>query len=110
MADGNVTVDYALYNGEGYVSKECVAWFGSMDEITAEFMNDPQSDLAFGQAVSIGDDLAGAEKAILFICNTATYRQPYNGKAGYLSRYWENRECWVTYREGLTEILDSMAK
>lgn len=110
VQDGKVSVDYDLFFGEGYVKDECVQWFTSLDDITTDFLNNPTSDVAFGQELSIADDLGGAETAILFICNRVTYRQPYNGDNGYLSRYWPNRQRWIDYRAELTELLEGMSK
>ena len=110
VQDGKVSVDYDLFFGHGYVKDECVQWFTSLDDITTDFLNNPTSDLAFGQELSIADDLGGAETAILFICNRVTYRQPYNGDTGYLSRYWPNRQRWIDYRAELTELLEGMSK
>ena len=110
VQDGKVAVDYQLFPGQGYVKDECVQWFTSLEDITADFLNNPTSDLAFGQELSIADDLGGAETAILFICNRVTYRQPYNGDTGYLSRYWPNRQRWIDYRAELTELLEGMSK
>ena len=110
VLDGQVTVDYQLHPGQGHLKDECVQWFTSLEDITADFLNDPVSELAFGQAVSIADDLDGAEVALLFICNHVTYRQPYHGDDGYLSRYWPNRQRWIDYRAELTELMERMAK
>ena len=110
VQDGQVTVDYELFPGQGYLKDECVQWFTSLDDITTDFLNNPTSDVAFGQELSIADDLGGAETAILFICNHVTYRQPYNGDNGYLSRYWPNRQRWIDYRAELTELLEGMSK
>ena len=76
----------------------------------AGFLNNPTGDVAFGQALSIGEDLGGAANAILFICNRVTYGQPCYGSTGYLTRYWPNRQRWIDYRAGLTELLEGMSK
>ena len=110
VADGNVTVDYKLHGGHGYIKDECVKWFTSLDEITAEFIENPTSDLTFGQAVSIAEDLGGADTAILFIRNVATYRQPYTNAGGELSRYWRNRDRWIESREDMMTLLGIEAK
>ena len=76
----------------------------------AGFRNNPTGDVAFGQALSIGEDLGGAANAILFICIRVTYGQPCYGSTGYLTRYWLNRQRWIDYRAGLTELLEGMSK
>lgn len=108
IIDGTVTVDYALHRGHGYVKSECVRWFSSYEDFTSDFFNLPMSELKFGQTLSIEEDLGGVDSAILFICNRVTYRQPYFGKTGFLSRYWPNRDRWVIYREELMKIFDAM--
>ena len=92
------------------LTRDVVQWVTSLDEMIAGFRNNPTGDVAFGQALSIGEDLGGAANAILFICNHVTYRQPYNGDNGYLSRYWPNRQRWIDYRAELTELLEGMSK
>ena len=108
VADGAVTVNYKLKDGHGYVKSECVKWFTSLEQITEEFLEEPVSDLAFGQAVSIADELGGADKALLFINNRVTYAQPYTRGGAELSRYWPNRDRWVVHRNELTELLEAM--
>ena len=105
VADGSVTVDYKLHGGHGYIKGECVKWFTSLDEITDEFIENPASDLQFGEAVSIAEDLGGAKTGILFIRNVATYRQPYTNAGGELSRYWRNRDRWVESRQAMLDLL-----
>lgn len=100
-----VTVNYALANGEGYVNDETVKWFASMDEITADWLKQPQSDLAFGQAVSRTTDLKGQNVALLFICNHVTYRQPYTNTGIELPRLWPNQSLWEAYRASLRDLI-----
>lgn len=106
VADGNVVVDYKLHGGHGYIKDECVKWFTSVDEITAEFIENPTSELKFGEPVSIEEDLGGAETGILFIRNVATYRQPYTNAGAELSRYWRNRDRWIESREAMMALLE----
>ena len=61
-------------------------------------------------AVSIAEDLGGADTAILFIRNVATYRQPYTNAGGELSRYWRNRDRWIESREDMMTHLGIEAK
>ena len=106
VLDGQATVTYRLRGGHGYIKSECVKWFTSLDQITEEFLKNPASDLSFGQPVSIADDLGGADVGILFIRNTATYRQPYTNGGYELSRYWRNRDRWIEWRDGLNALLE----
>ena len=61
VADGQATVNYKLHDGHGYMKSECVKWFASIDDITADFLNDPVSDLAFGQPMNIAEELGDVE-------------------------------------------------
>ena len=107
VENGNVTVDYAYYGRMGYVNNvpesECIAWFGSVDEITTDFLENPQSNCSFGEAVSIADRLNGQDTAILFICNRTTYcPNQYSGNVG-LTRYWKD----ASYANGLMRMLSN---
>ena len=106
VMDGQATVTYRLRGGHGYIKSECVKWFTSLDQITEEFLKNPASDLSFGQAVNIEEELGGADVGILFIRNTATYRQPYTNGGYELSRYWRNRDRWIEWRDGLNALLE----
>lgn len=109
IVDGdNVTVQYALADGHGYVKDECVRWFTSVDAITTDFLNAPESDLAFGQTISRSKDLNGQDVALLFICNHVTYRQPYTNSGVNLTRYWPNLDEWKAYREDLNALMERL--
>lgn len=109
IVDGdNVTVQYALANGHGYVKDECVRWFTSVDEITSDFLKAPESGLAFDQTISRSKDLNGQDVALLFICNHVTYRQPYTNSGVNLTRYWPNLDEWKAYREGLNALMERL--
>lgn len=101
VEDGNVTVDYKLHKhspGGINMKGECVKWFASMEDITAEFCSDPQSDLAFGQAVPTAEL---GDVGYLFICNRVTYCQPVTCDGIYLPRYIRTQQRWKDYRAGL---------
>lgn len=104
----DVTVDYSLAKGYGYVKGETLKWFTSVGEITTEWLENPQSDLAFGQAVSRENDLKGQDVALLFICNRVTYRQPYNDGGMNLTRMWPNLTEWKAYRETMRGLMEKL--
>ncbi len=106
----NVTVTYDGLPkfGNGWIIDECVAWFTSVDQITTEWLDAPESDLEFGQTISRANDLGDAEIALLFVCNHLTYRQPYFDDGAALTRYWPNLTEWKEYRTHLTTMLDQM--
>ncbi len=104
----NVTVTYETRlasPGNLTISSECVKWFSSIDEITAEFCENPQSDIAFGDAVSksaIGDI------GYLFICNGVTYCQPITDNGVYLPQYIHNYATWQAYRAELDAMVEAV--
>lgn len=107
VADGNVTVTYEMPEGNVYLKDECLQWFTSLDQITADFLANPVGEYAFGEPVSIVDELNGQNVALLFICNHVTYRQPITA-TGMLTRYYNTQERWQNWRAALTEVLESM--
>ena len=106
VADGEVTVDYELPKVDAYVKDECLQWFTSLDEVTEEFLANPVGAYAFGEPVSISEQLNGQNVALLFICNRVTYAQPSNGEG--LTRYYPNLDQWKSWRETLMELLEAM--
>lgn len=108
VADGNVTVTYTMPRGHAYLKEECLQWFTSLDDITADFLAAPAGEYAFGEPVSISEQLNGQDIALLFICNHVTYRQPINDNGGALTRYYNTQERWQNWRAALTELLDNM--
>ena len=104
-----VTVTYGLAKGEGYIKDECLRWFTGLEEITASFLEKPSGTVAFGETISIERDLKGRDTALLFIRNTASYRQPYDGEY-YLPRYWPNLPWRAAERETMAELLRRLAK
>lgn len=105
VADGNVTVTYGMPWGQGYIKEEVLNWFTSVDQITSEFCDAPTSAYAFGEPVSISEDLGGADVGLLFICNRITYRQPYYNNGAHLVRWYSNRPNWKEFREQLMTIM-----
>lgn len=108
VADGNVTVSYSMPKGLSYLNSECLQWFTSADEITHDFLEAPAGEYAFGEPVSIADQLNGQDTALLFICNNVTYRQPINYDGGNLVRYYDGNSEWREWRADLTKLLEGM--
>ena len=104
VAEGNVTVTYDILDGHGYMKSEKMNWFLTKADLTEENLK-ADSNYAFGEPVSIADQLGGAETAILFIDSKITFRQPYFDAYTYSTRYYRNRENWKEYREGLIEMI-----
>lgn len=109
VSGDSVTVTYETPSGQWKpylkVEDETLAWFTSAADITADFLNNPASETKFGEAVSIAGDLKGQDVALLFICNHVTYRQPFFGETGYLTRYWPNLTQWKEYRQNLQTLM-----
>ncbi|MGN0794028.1 MAG: hypothetical protein ACI4MG_06075 [Aristaeellaceae bacterium] len=104
----NVTVDYETHRASGgnlTILSECVKWFDELEDITAEFTDNPESDIAFGQAVSKAEL---GNVGYLFICNRVSYCQPITDYGVYLPRYYGNAPMWVAYRTGLDMMVQAL--
>lgn len=109
VSGDDVTVTYETVHatpGSMNVTSECVKWFKSTDEITEDFINNPTSDIAFGDTVSkeeLGD------VAYLFICNGVNYRLPITDNGTFLARYNHIHQTWKDYRAGLDALVSETA-
>ncbi|MBQ6952080.1 MAG: hypothetical protein IJN44_11390 [Clostridia bacterium] len=105
----DVTVDYSTYYASPNrltMNSECVKWFKSIDEITADFCAAPTSEIAFGDTVSkaeLGD------VAYLFICNGVTYSQPITDDGVCLPIYHSTHPDWKAYRANLDAMVAELA-
>ena len=105
-----VTVTYETQHatpGNLTINSECVKWFKSIDEITADFCAAPTSDIAFGDVVSkaeLGD------VAYLFICNGVSYCQPITSNGIFLAPYRYDDPVWQDYRAGLDALVAPAAE
>lgn len=107
VADGNVTVDYHLLNGEIYLKQDSLTWFLSPAEITDDAL-EPLGAYTSGQPVDIAKELGGAPAAILYINGKVTFRQPFTNDGEFLPRYYRTNPNWVAYRESLQAILERL--
>lgn len=98
----NVTVDYEVQGGQVKILSECMKWFASIDEITADFVNAPESEQVFGEAYSKADL---GDVAYLFICNRVTYSQPVTNDGVFLADYYHGHPMWKAYRAGLDAMV-----
>ena len=101
----NVTVDYETQwasPGNLTIHSECVTWFDSIDDVTAEFCADPQSDLAFGEPMN-KSELGNI--GYLFICNGVTYCNPIADNGIFLARYNHYHVIWEAYRANLDAMV-----
>ncbi|MBE5786036.1 MAG: LamG domain-containing protein [Clostridiales bacterium] len=80
VVDGDqLTANYRYYNTAIYHYPtedlgQYLNFFGSYDEVTADML-DPNGESAFefGKTYSIANDLGGAETALLYVCNRASF-------------------------------------
>ena len=108
VSGDDVTVTYETQHatpGNLTVSSECVKWFKSIDEITADFCANPTSDIAFGDTVSKADL---GDVGYLFICNGVTYCQPITSNGIFLAPYNYNHVTWEAYRADLDTMVESI--
>ncbi len=109
VSGDDVTVTYETQHatpGNLTINSECVKWFKSIDEITADFCAAPTSEIAFGDVVSkaeLGD------VAYLFICNGVTYCQPITSNGIFLAPYNHNHVTWEAYRAELDAMVEAAA-
>ncbi|NLJ64575.1 MAG: hypothetical protein GX337_04200 [Christensenellaceae bacterium] len=60
---------------------------------------------AFGEPISIENDLAGDTKVLLFVRNVVTFRDHYTYQKP-LARYWPNSSNYAEYYAYLKSIMD----
>lgn len=78
---------------------QCIKWFTSLEEITAEALTSTEGGVACGEAVNLDGVV------YLSINNKVSWRSPINADGANLPRYWRNAPSWVTYRESLKTLL-----
>ena len=110
VMDDYVTVDYQLAGGHVYPKTEFYRWFTSIDEISSEFLEAPKNGMKYGRPYSRKDDLNDQSIALLFVCNTVTFRQPVNNHGGMLVRFWPNIHEVIQHREAAKKLLWQMDK
>ncbi len=107
--DGDsVRVQCSYADGLIFPKEEMFRWFTSIDEITHDFLEHPSDSLVYGQSYSIRECFGGAKKALLFVCNKVTYRQPVWNDGTMLVRYWPNIESVKAHRMKAEKMLDEM--
>ncbi len=105
VAGDDVTVTYETRKAHPSsltVTSECVKWFKQISDITDEFCDNPQSDMAFGDTIS-KSELGNV--GYLFICNRVNYSQPVTNDGIYLPRYIHAARVWIDYRAGLDAMV-----
>ncbi|MGN0793660.1 MAG: hypothetical protein ACI4MG_04200 [Aristaeellaceae bacterium] len=108
--NGVVTMQFEYVKGEVYEHSQCVKWFTSLDQITAEELASIEGGLTGADPVSIEKDLGGASVAYLSINNKVTFRSPVDRYGNLLPRYWRNAPVWVAYREQLMSMIPADAE
>jgi len=111
--NGAVSVQFVYAGGSTARLAEhsqCIKWFTSLDEITAEELASIEGGLTSADAVNVQNDLGGATVAYLSINNKVTWRDPIDGNGNSLPRYWRNHPTWVAYRETLKALIPADAE
>lgn len=105
-----VTVSYSLFDNTAIEPLSSYGrWFTSLSQITADSIESNENGFVFGEPVSISEDLNGADVALLFIRNKATYYQPFRDGTT-LMRHWRNKAEWKEFRAGLQELMPLVEK
>lgn len=78
---------------------QCIKWFTSLEDITAEALTSTEGGVACGEAVNLDGTV------YLSINNKVSWRSPINADSANLPRYWRNSPSWVAYRENLKTLL-----
>ncbi len=97
--NGAVTVECDYAFGEIYEHSQCIKWFKSLDEITADALSSTEGGIACGEAVNL-DGIC-----FLSINNKVSWRDPVTDDGATLPRYWRNAGEWPAYREKLMELI-----
>ena len=108
IKDGKVTVDYLIPRGTIYPEKQVLAWFTSLDEITTEYLDNPQSRHRYGEPVDIATELKGQKVGLLFLCNTISYQVPYNKRNAFPVRFAPNSDDNRARRKDMMSLLDQL--
>lgn len=110
VSGGQVVVECAYYAGEIYEKSQCIKWFTGLDQLTAGDLASTEGGLCSGDAVSIADDLGGANVAFLSVNNKVNFRSPIDNRGNELPRYFRNAPVWVAHREQLMTLLPADAE
>ena len=93
---------------EFYPESECIKWFAGVKDIGSAFLENPTSDMKFGEAISKAKDLNGQDIGLLFICNRLTYRVPYDDSGVAPIRFWRNHHKMAEYFASTKALFEKM--
>ena len=100
VADGTVTIDCSYVSDEVKVHSEFCTILPSLAETTT--LDQAQlKNYAFGEPISIADELGGDTKVLLFICNVVDYNTDMP-----ITRIWPNTNAFKLRIEELKENMD----
>lgn len=86
VKEGLVTVNYQAINGVE-VSSEYLTFYPDLDTALAQKPDNLDGkNYAFGQAISIADDLAGDTSVLLLLANQVSYHDELSGIAGFSAK------------------------
>ena len=105
IEDGSLTLTYDYYMSDiATPVSECAALFTSMDELTAEYLEDPTPNFTVGKPVK----LDGSETALLFVFNRLSYTNPYDSLNHLLTRYWPNHPRYMKSQAAMKDLLTKL--
>ena len=100
VADGTVTIDCSYVSDEVKVHSEFCTILPSLAETTT--LDQAQlKNYAFGEPISITDELGGDTKVLLFICNVVDYNTDMP-----ITRIWPNTNDFMLKLNALKENMD----
>lgn len=101
VESGRFQVDYSYNSSQIEVGREYFQIFPDYESITFRDMENFHQNkrFSYGRSYSIADKLDGDTDVILFVCNTATFRDNTSG----VTRYYSTHPDWVELREAMLE-------
>ena len=108
VAGDEVTASYRYSPRSNYhfsALDDCLAWFTGVDQITGDFLENPNSNMSFGQKISKANDLNGQDVALLFVCNHVTYRVPFTDDGITPKRFYRDSRLNADYFNGLNSLM-----
>ena len=109
IEDDSLTLTYDYYMSDiAQPVSECAAIFSSMDQLTAEYLENPTPNFTVGRPISISRSLEGSETALLFVFNQLSYTQPYDSLNRLLTRYWPNHPRYMKDQAALKDLLTKL--
>lgn len=103
VKDGTVCVNYAYADRSIVQGREYFAIYPDYESITADDLENfhQKKRFTYGRTYSIEQKLGGDTDVILFVCNTATFKNSTPG----IVRYYETNDDRVQMRKAMLEMI-----